>query len=292
MTHKTLERQRRCLGGGQASHGVHEPTSYRRPPGVERREAPGKCSHILSDFLAAGWESIGSELRGSQRMVKCVAKFLKTTCPSGSLERVGLGDVQSQWTACNGAHPGHERSIFATRGNAVTQSFLVLRTNGGRRPKIQLFPHTGTARSKTGEADDTISLDSKRCLWMGPVFERLQRWRPQDKPLLNLNYAEYLVLFRRATANLQKDKVPYQGRHSGASVDRAENSQTLVSVQRRGRWSTRASKYGCVVPFTFLTPPNPCSDVRAIFFSKPFLVTRFGGGDVKSSHPQELIDII
>ena len=31
--------------------------------------------------------------------------------------------------------------------------------------------------NKTGEADDTISLDSKRCLWVGPVFERLQRRR-------------------------------------------------------------------------------------------------------------------
>ena len=47
------------------------------------------------------------------------------------------------------------------------------------RVVILLFPQAGTARSKTGEADDTIS----------PVFERLQRRQPQDKLLL-LNYAE------------------------------------------------------------------------------------------------------
>ena len=46
--------------------------------------------------------------------------------------------------------------------------------------------------------------------WMGPVFERLQRRQPQDKHLLNLNYAEYLLLFHRAAANLQVDMVPYQ----------------------------------------------------------------------------------
>ena len=57
---------------------------------------------------------------------------------------------------------------------------------------IRQFFETRTTRSKTGEADDTISLDSKRFLWMGPVFERLQHWQPQDKPLLSLNYAEYL----------------------------------------------------------------------------------------------------
>ena len=109
----------------------------------------------------------------------------------------------------------------------------ILGTDGGgvRSWVILLFPQAGTARSKTRDADDTISLDSKRCLWMGPVFERLQQRQPQDKVLLNLHCAEYLLLLRRAAANLQVDMVPYQGRHSGASVDRAENLRTLESMQ-------------------------------------------------------------
>ena len=60
----------------------------------------------------------------------------------------------------------------------------------------------GTARSKTGEEDDAISLHSKRCLWMEPFFERLQHWQPQDKPLLSLNYEKYLFLFRQTCKNL------------------------------------------------------------------------------------------
>ena len=87
-------------------------------------------------------------------------------------------------------------------------SFLAPTVGGVRSWVKLLFRLTGTARSKTGEPDETISLDSKRCLWMGPVFESLQRRQPQDKPLLNLNYAEYLLLFRRAVANLQVDMVP------------------------------------------------------------------------------------
>ena len=77
-------------------------------------------------------------------------------------------------------------------------SFLAPTEGGVRSCGILLFPQAGTARSKTGEPDDTISLESKRCFWMGTVFERLQRRQPQDKPLFNLKYAEYLLLFRRA----------------------------------------------------------------------------------------------
>ena len=55
-------------------------------------------------------------------------------------------------------------------------SFLAPTEGGVRSWVILLFRQTTTARSKTGEADDTISLDSKRCLWMEPVFES-GRWK-------------------------------------------------------------------------------------------------------------------
>ena len=70
--------------------------------------------------------------------------------------------------------------------NAVAQTFEFLGTDGSC--VILMSPQACTARSKTGEADETISLDSKkRCLRMGPVFEKLQRRRPQGKTLLSLN---------------------------------------------------------------------------------------------------------
>ena len=158
-------------------------------------------------------------------MEKGVSEFFETTAPGSSQERFGRGNVQDRWYAGGYTPTGHVRSLSPTRGNAVTQTLEFLGTSGGgvRSWVILLFPQAGTASTKTGDADDTISLDSKRCLWMGPVFERLQQRQPQDKVFLNLNYAEYLLLLRRAAANLQVDMVPYQGRHSGASVDRAEN---------------------------------------------------------------------
>ena len=42
-------------------------------------------------------------------MDETVAKFLKTTAPSCSPERLGRGDVQSPWYACGGA-------LFETAG--------------------------------------------------------------------------------------------------------------------------------------------------------------------------------
>ena len=75
------------------------------------------------------------------------------------------------------------------------------------------------------------------------MLERLQRRRPQDKPLLNLNYAEYVLLFGRAAANLQVDMVPYQGRHSGALVEKT--LRKLVSKQKRGRWKSAPSVRRC-----------------------------------------------
>ena len=136
--------------------------------------------------------------------------------------------LRSPWS-CSKPICGPER-------NAVSQTFEFLGTDGGVRSWVILFfPQTGIARSKTGEADDTISLDSKRCVWMGPVFERLQRRQPQDKPLLNLIYAEYLLLFRR------RELASRHGRRSGDSVDRAEDLRTLESMQKRGRWKSAKS---------------------------------------------------
>ena len=70
------------FGGGQASHGVHEPTFFRGPPGLERRVAPGKCSHLLSNLLAAGSESIGSDLLALKGWKKASQRFSRRPLPT------------------------------------------------------------------------------------------------------------------------------------------------------------------------------------------------------------------
>ena len=155
-------------------------------------------------------------------MEKGVSKFFETSAPGGGLERSGRGNVQDRWYAGRYAHPSHVRSLSQTRRNTVTQTFGFLGTDGGWRPKLgdAVVPSDWYREKQNwrgGRHDQsrlkTMSMD-------GASFERLQRRKPQDKTLLNLKYAEYLLLFRRAAANLQVNMVPYQGRYSGASVDR------------------------------------------------------------------------
>ena len=44
------------------------------------------------------------------------------------------------------------------------------------------------------------------------------------------------ALAQLVACNLQLHLVPYQGRHSGASIDRSERSRSSEEVTKRGRW--------------------------------------------------------
>ena len=100
---------------------------------MERRETVGKRPLFLSNFLAAGEESTGSELPSPQMMEEGVSEFFVT---SGGLQRSGRGNVQVWWYAGGYVLPGHVRSLSLSRGNAVTQTFEFPGTDGGWRPKL------------------------------------------------------------------------------------------------------------------------------------------------------------
>ena len=76
---KRLVSRQQCggFGSGQTSHRVNG------PPGLERRGSIGKRPVFLSNFLAAGGESTGSELPSPQRMEKGVPESFETTAPGG-----------------------------------------------------------------------------------------------------------------------------------------------------------------------------------------------------------------
>eukprot|EP00959_Pyramimonas_sp_CCMP1952_P015016 318008-Pyramimonas_sp.AAC.1 len=65
--------------------------------------------------------------------------------------------------------------------------------------------------------------------------------RRSPQPLLGLSYPQSLGLFRKAALNIGVDAVPYQGRHSGASLDRAANRHSQEEVQKRGMWAAMRS---------------------------------------------------
>ena len=56
-----------------------------------------------------------------------------------------------------------------------------------------------------------------------------------------MGYPQYLLVFRKAALKLNIDAAPYQGRHSGASLDRSSGLRTLEAVRKRGRWASSKS---------------------------------------------------
>ncbi|CAK0910262.1 unnamed protein product, partial [Prorocentrum cordatum] len=120
------------------------------------------------------------------------------------------------------------------------RSFLPPAPGGVASWALLLFPQEGNLRSKTGESDDSIPLDSCRFVWMDSVYRAVSRRRGSDR-LLGWTYREYVSVFRRACARLGWAVVPCQGRRTGASADRAEGLRTQEQVVKRGRWQALKS---------------------------------------------------
>ena len=101
---------------------------------------------------------------------------------------------------------------------------------------LLLAPSESGRVTKTGHTDDSVPLDSKWASWMSPLLETLKAGPPQD-PLWDFSYPSLVHEFRVVADLLQlHDLVPYQLRHSGASLDRATAARPLDEVRKRGRW--------------------------------------------------------
>ena len=96
-------------------------------------------------------------------------------------------------------------------------------------------------RSKTGTADDSITLDSPYLKWLDPIWQVLSVER-RNRSLFTFDYPEVLQGLKRAVKYWKCGAiVPYQWRHSGPSIDRAMGWRPLAEVQKRGRWVSQKS---------------------------------------------------
>lgn len=102
---------------------------------------------------------------------------------------------------------------------------------------LLLSPEERPERSKTGDYDVSIALDSPWLTsWSGPLFKILKENHPEEE-LWDFDYSEYTKIFRKVTKELGIEQVtPYQTRHSGPSIDRARGYRTQSEVQKRGQW--------------------------------------------------------
>ena len=106
---------------------------------------------------------------------------------------------------------------------------------------VLLWPAERDARSKTLGSDDSLSLSTRIIPWFTDLVKALADG-PQNDPIFKFSYAEFTKEFVRARRKLRIRKlVPYQCRHSGASIDLCNNFRSLAEVKGRGRWASEKS---------------------------------------------------
>ena len=106
---------------------------------------------------------------------------------------------------------------------------------------LLLSPEERPERSKTGEYDTSIPLDSPWLLpWLPRLLKVMKEGYPED-PLWDFSYQSYSGEFEKAAKKLGLEVTPYQTRHSGPSIDRSRQYRTSAEVQKRGCWKSQAS---------------------------------------------------
>lgn len=106
---------------------------------------------------------------------------------------------------------------------------------------LLLNPEERAERSKVGEFDDSLALDSPYLRpWAFPLMKQLVNRSP-ELPLWCFDYSHYSKIFGQVVETLGLDMTPYQLRHSGPSIDRSRNLRSLLEVQKRGRWRSHKS---------------------------------------------------
>lgn len=106
---------------------------------------------------------------------------------------------------------------------------------------LLLSPEEGPSRTKTGEFDASLLIDSPYLLgWIEKFFECLKMAHPEER-LWDFDYEEYQRTFQLIGKMLGMQATPYQTRHSGPSIDRARNYRSQQEVQKRGQWKAAKS---------------------------------------------------
>ncbi|CAJ1441651.1 unnamed protein product [Effrenium voratum] len=260
---------------GDKSHKVYqleleEFLSFARP-----RELNVQDANVLDRLVVEYFNKIYLEGFQSYRADRLAAAILHFYPEYG---KMGAKNLPRMWRALKGFRkltPGQSRLAYPMmvwaamaaelrrKGKLRMALFLLVSLSSYGRPseliRLQVYclvrpspnitsswtllmnPEEKAARSKTGEFDCSVALDSPYLLpWAHTLFGYLKQNHPLT-PLWDFDYAQYTQAFKDAARALGLDLTPYQARHSGASIDRSRNYRTQLEVQRRGQWRSQTS---------------------------------------------------
>ena len=106
---------------------------------------------------------------------------------------------------------------------------------------LLLYPEERLARSKVGAFDDSIMMDSTYTPWLPDILKEMAVGPPLECPW-PFDYTSFSKEFKVSASRIgMNNLVPYQLRHSGASIDSARRLRSLAEIKKRGRWSSDQS---------------------------------------------------
>ena len=118
----------------------------------------------------------------------------------------------------------------------IKRGQLVPPFRGATTHWMLLNPEELKQPSKMAIFDDSIDLSNKMVPWMMHLVEAAAAG-PRDENVFSFSYEEFAREFRRLVKRLRLTTcVPYQTRHSGASIDVSNRWRPLPEVKKRGRW--------------------------------------------------------
>ena len=101
---------------------------------------------------------------------------------------------------------------------------------------VRLHPFEEALPSKTDKYNEGCPLDSRYLSKIGPLLEVLANADSREAAW-DFDYGEYTMAVKEAATMLGVDLVPYEMRHSGASIDIAAGVRGLAEAQKRGTWA-------------------------------------------------------
>ena len=86
-----------------------------------------------------------------------------------------------------------------------------------------------------------MTLSTRIIPWFPETLEVLADG-PQEEKIFDFGYQDYVKEFTRTRRRLKiKKLVPYQARHSGASIDLCLSYRSIAEAKHRGRWGSEKS---------------------------------------------------
>ena len=135
------------------------------------------------------------------------------------------------------------RRIFPTSEllSLSTDSLVPPAPETGSSWSLLLHPSSMGAKSKIGESNETIILNSRRLAFIISALRVMYEAGKSAQPLWPCDYATFYRLLTETGRPLGISLVPYSMRHSGVTIDRASRARSQEEAQRRGRWKQATS---------------------------------------------------